>query len=74
MTANSILKQALKLPKGQRLKIAEELFESAFDRESLIDGARKADAAWRAYRRGEMSARPLEEVMQKLRKRKVRRK
>ncbi|GEM_PF-6265948 len=70
MTAKTILKQALKLPKGQRLKIAEELLDSTYDKDVLIAGARAAEAAWQAYQRGEIGAKPAEEVIQRLLKRK----
>lgn len=70
MTAKTILKQALKLPKGQRVKLAEELLDSAYDEDMLLAGARQAEEAWQAYRRGEMGASPIEDVMRRLQKRK----
>ena len=70
MTAKTLLQHALKLPKGQRLKIAEELLDSAYDQEVLMAGARKAEAAWQEYQRGEIGAKPANEVIQRLLKRK----
>ena len=69
MTASTILKQALKLPKRQRLKIAEELFDSALDKDAIVAGAKLAQQRAQAYDRGEIGAKPLAQVMKNLRKR-----
>jgi Putative addiction module component len=68
MTARTILEQALKLSKKQRLKIAEELFDSALDHDALVAGAKLAEQRAQAYERGEIAAKPLAQVMN-LRKR-----
>jgi hypothetical protein len=72
--AKSILQQALKLPKGQRLRIAEKLLDSAFDQDVLAAGIEKADAAWQAYQRGDMPSSPVEDVIERLKKRRSRKK
>lgn len=69
MTARTILEQALKLPKRQRMKIAEELFDSAIDHDALVAGAKVAEERLQAYERGEIGAKPLAKVMKNLRKR-----
>ena len=69
MTVRTILEQAMKLPKSQRLKIAEELFDSAIDQDVLVAGAKLAEERVQAYERGEIGAKPLAQVMRNLCKR-----
>jgi len=70
MSSKTVLAQALKLPKAQRIRIAHELFESALDEEVLVAGAKLAEERWQAYLRGEIGAKPIAEVVDKLRRRK----
>jgi len=69
MTAQTILKQALKLPRRSRIRIAEQLFESTLDDNVLKAGAKIAEERRRAFERGEIGAKPLAEVIKRLRKR-----
>ena len=66
MTAKMILEEALKLPKRQRLKIAEELFESTVDPEesaALMDGAKRAHDRIKACRGGKMETHAEEDIL-----------
>jgi hypothetical protein len=70
MTAKSILKEALNLPRGQRLKLAEDLLDSTFDQDALIAGGKVAEGRWRAYRQGVTGAKPAREAIEALIQRK----
>jgi Putative addiction module component len=70
MSSKTVLAQALKLPKAQRIKIAHELFESALDEEVLAAGAKLAEERWQAYLRGEIGAKPIADVIERLKRRK----
>jgi putative addiction module component (TIGR02574 family) len=68
MTAKTILEQALRLPREERLKIAEQLVDSALDQQALSAGAAIAEARWQAFRAGEIGAKSVDEAMDNLRK------
>jgi len=72
MSGKAVLAQALKLPKNQRIKLAQQLIESAIDDDVLVAGARLADQRWQAYKRGETGAKPAREAIEALVKRKLR--
>lgn len=74
-TNQAIIKKALKLPLETRAVLVEQLLDSIIEDHASV--RMKIDKAWareardrfEAYLRGEIKARPLEEVMKTLRKR-----
>lgn len=74
-TTQAIFKKALKLPLETRADLVEQLLDSIIEDET--PARKKIDKAWakearnrfKAYLRGEMEARPLEDVMETLRQR-----
>lgn len=74
MTAKSIFQAAMKLSKKDKLRLAKRLEESAAEEELLIAGAKEAELRLQAYERGEIGAKPVQEVIQRLLKRKPKRK
>jgi hypothetical protein len=70
MTTKRILEAAMKLPKRDKLRLARKLNESAAQEDVLIAGVKEAERAFEAYQRGEMGAKPAEEVIRRLLKRK----
>jgi hypothetical protein len=74
MTTKRILAEALKLPRRQRLRIAEQLIDSTDAEEKLLLGAKLAQARLDAVDRGDMTTEPAEEVIAALFARKPKRK
>lgn len=74
MTNRSVVAAALKLPRQEKLRLLKKLQRIVADEDVLKAGALEAEKAWRAYRRGEMGAKPADEVIQRLLKRKPRKK
>jgi putative addiction module component len=74
MTVKSILEAAMKLPKKEKLRLARRLEESVAEEDVLIAGAKEAEKALQAYERGEMGAKPADEVIRRLLNRKSKRK
>ncbi len=71
MTTKSVFEAALKLPKKDKLRLAKKLRDSADHDEMLMNAANEAERRIEAYDRGEMTASPAEEVIQRLLKRKL---
>lgn len=71
---NEIIAAALRLPPKKRASVAEKILESMDDPETLSAAAKIADERWRAYERGEMEAKPAEQVIARLLGRKARKK
>lgn len=63
----------MKLPKKEKLRLARRLKESAAEEDILIAGAKEAERTLEAYERGEIGAKPAEEVIRRLLQRKPKR-
>jgi putative addiction module component (TIGR02574 family) len=72
MTSNAktVFDAALKLPRKSRANLAEKLLASLDDEQEILAAAQEADRRFQAYKRGEIQARPVEEAIRDLRKRK----
>jgi putative addiction module component (TIGR02574 family) len=64
----AVIAAALKLPRKSRASLAEKLLASLDDDQQILAAAQEAARRMRAYKRGEMGARPLEEVLRDIRK------
>lgn len=66
-TAEALSAQAIKLPPEERLKVVERILDSLDEPDAALDAlwAREADDRLAAYRRGEVKAVPLSEVITK---------
>jgi putative addiction module component (TIGR02574 family) len=67
--AKTLSAEARKLPAAERIALVDDILASLDEPDSAIDRlwAREADERLAAYRRGEIKALPLEEVLAKYR-------
>jgi hypothetical protein len=71
--AAALLKQAVKLPKRTRARLATQILDSIDYEERLLLGSKLAQARFHAVDRGEMDIEPADKVIEALLARKVKR-
>ena len=66
-TAKQLCDQALQLPPEERMALVDQILDTLDERDSLLDvqWAQEAESRLAAYRRGEVQAIPLNEVIAK---------
>jgi putative addiction module component (TIGR02574 family) len=62
-STKQITQAALGLPRKSRAALVEKLLESLDEENDLLEAAKEAERRMKAYERGEMGAKPLEEVL-----------